>query len=164
MSNQAIGSSGGTHSDQSLWRSRRGAGVIQWLLILPLFLVVVIGGYEVWKAVSIRESLRSGTYLATRYLSLRPETTDWSGVARTQFIWPELRNNGFIQHLVDQGRLGEGQVIISAVRPEPLECGTSFLISAEVPWQPLIPFSDFPSGPDADWTIGVEYRGYVICR
>jgi hypothetical protein len=39
----------------------KGSSLVQSLLILPVFLMIVVGGYQVWRAVSIRESLRSGT-------------------------------------------------------------------------------------------------------
>lgn len=82
------------------WRDdQRGAILIQSLLILPLFILVAFGGFEVWKILSIRHSLHAATYQATRYLSLNPvgccpglqvwESTAW------QMVCHEMQSNPF---------------------------------------------------------------------
>ncbi len=75
------------------WRDdQRGVIVTQSLLILPIFILAVFGGFEVWKILSIKHSLHAATYQATRYLSLNPvgccpglqvwEKTAWQLVCR----------------------------------------------------------------------------------
>ncbi len=129
----------------------RGSSFVQTLLILPVLVLVVVGGYEIWKAQSIRESLRSGTYQATRYLSINPDESNWYGVVRDDFVLPELLNNSLLQPEVAD------QVTVSAPPPI-LECGARFRIGAELPWRAVIPFV-----AREDWTIRVEYEGEVIC-
>jgi hypothetical protein len=136
---------------RELAASERGATMVQWMLILPIFLMIVLGGYEVWKAYSVRESLRSGTYQAARYLSINPDTGDWLGTVRDDFIVPELANNGLVGEEIAQ------QVIILAPRPE-LECGTPFVITARLPWSVFVPFLDRD-----EWTIGAQHQGQVVC-
>jgi len=134
-----------------LMKGKRGSSFIQTMLILPIFLLIVLGGYEIWRVHSVKESLRSGTYQATRYLSINPNTSDWHGTARNDFIVPELLNNGLV-----------GSEIASQVRvityPPPLECGETFSVRAEVPWQAVIPFA-----APQDLVIAAQYEGEVAC-
>ncbi|MGD9001363.1 MAG: hypothetical protein PVF04_01770 [Anaerolineae bacterium] len=125
--------------------------MVQWLLMLPIFLLVVLGGYEVWKAYSVRESLRSGTYQAARFLSINPDTGDWLGTIRDDFIVPELANNGLVGEEIAE------QVGILAPQPD-LECGETFIITAELPWRAVIPFVE-----REDWVMVSQYEGQVVC-
>jgi hypothetical protein len=125
--------------------------MVQWLLVLPIFLIIVLGGYEVWKATSVRESLRSGTYQAARYLSINPDTGDWLGTIRDDFVVPELANNGLVGEEIAE------DVSIFAPRPE-LECGEPFIIRAELPWRAVIPFV-----ARDDWVMVSQHRGQVVC-
>jgi hypothetical protein len=57
------------------WRTfredRRGAyDVIQFALIVPIFIIILYGSYELLKLVSIRQALDTGTFQAARYLSV----------------------------------------------------------------------------------------------
>jgi hypothetical protein len=121
------------------------------MLVLPVFLIIILGGYEVWKAYSVRESLRSGTYQAARYLSINPDTDNWLGTIRNDFVVPELANNGLV------GREIAEQVSILAPQPE-LECGETFIIRAQLPWRAVIPFVD-----REDWVIVAQHQGQVVC-
>jgi hypothetical protein len=52
-------------------KDRRGAyDLIQFALVLPVFVLILYGSFELIKLVSIRQSLESGTYQAARYLSV----------------------------------------------------------------------------------------------
>jgi hypothetical protein len=129
----------------------RGATLVQWMLVLPIFLMIVVGGYEIWRAQSVRESLRSGTYEATRYLSFNPNESNWIGVVRDDFVVPELINNNLVMPEM------ANEVIIIA-SPPALECGETFTIRTEMPWRAVIPFIS-----QEDWMIRVQFEGEVIC-
>jgi hypothetical protein len=140
----------GMHVNEFI-RSERGSSFLQALFILPIFIMIVVGGYEIWKVHSVKESLRSGTYQATRYLSINANTSDWYGAARNDFIVPELLNNGLV-----------GSEVASQVRviafPPPLACGETFTVRAEVPWQAVIPFVALD-----ELVIAAQYEGQVVC-
>ena len=130
---------------------KQGSTLVQTLVMLPLFLMIVLGGYEIWKAHSVRESLRSGVYQATRYLSLNPDEESWDAVVRNDFVVPELLNNNLVtQEIVDR-------VTVNAPTPM-LVCGANFTVRADLPWQAVIPFI-----PQQDLTMYVEYEGQVFC-
>jgi Flp pilus assembly protein TadG len=66
----------------ALTKDERGVTVVTFVLVLPIFLLIIFGMFEVWKIMSVRESLhlgmlRAATYLTSegRYLPDRPE--DW---------------------------------------------------------------------------------------
>jgi hypothetical protein len=77
--------------------------------VLPLFLILIFGSFAVWKVVSARQSLASGTYQAARYLSvegrdldyapdLDDDPDDWQDAARV-IIVHELENNSLLRPL-----------------------------------------------------------------
>ena len=47
----------------------RGASTVTYALVLPLFILLVFGTFEIWRIVSIRQSMERGVYRAARYLS-----------------------------------------------------------------------------------------------
>jgi hypothetical protein len=55
---------------QRLRRDKRGVSVVTYALVLPLFVVAVFGIMEIWRVMSIRQSLHLGTYSAARSLSV----------------------------------------------------------------------------------------------
>ena len=132
--------------------AERGSTLVQTLLILPIFLMIVLGGYEIWRAYSVRESLRSGVYQATRYLSLNPEQEGWTWIVTNDFVIPELLNNNLVTEQIAD------QVVVGAVRPPLLECGLPFTVQASLPWQAVIPFI-----PEQDLTMQVQYQGVILC-
>jgi Flp pilus assembly protein TadG len=80
-------------------RDERGGTAIQALVFVPLIIFALVVGSFLMQTLMIRRSLHTGTYLATRYLSLYPpdvtDSTIWSGVAQ-KFVWAELKNNPFV--------------------------------------------------------------------
>jgi hypothetical protein len=53
------------------FRDQRGAvDLIQFALILPIMILIIFGSYEIWRLVSVKQSLYAGTYQAARYVSL----------------------------------------------------------------------------------------------
>jgi len=47
----------------------RGASTVTYALVLPLFILLVFGTFEIWRIVSIRQSMERGVYRAARHLS-----------------------------------------------------------------------------------------------
>lgn len=55
---------------ESLPRDERGNTIIQFVLVLPIFIILVFGSYEIWKLVHLKQSLEAATIQASRYLSV----------------------------------------------------------------------------------------------
>jgi len=79
----------------ALVKDKRGAILVQTVLILPILVLVVIGGFEVWKVMSVKQSLTSGTSEAARYLSFNHRGGD-KDLAEEEIIRQELSNNDLI--------------------------------------------------------------------
>jgi Flp pilus assembly protein TadG len=113
-----------------LWRDERGGTAVQAIVFLPVIIFSMIVVMYLWEAVSVRRSLHTGTYLATRYLSLYPiESTDtyqWSAVAK-RFVWAELQNNPF----VDQTRLSDVFTPVEVTLNNGNDCGAEFTVTAK---------------------------------
>jgi hypothetical protein len=52
-----------------LRRDNKGASVVTYALILPLFIVLVFGILEIWRVMAVRQSLHLGVYQSARGLS-----------------------------------------------------------------------------------------------
>ena len=94
------------HRVRALVRDRRGAyDLIQFAMILPVFVVILYGSFEIFKLASVRQSLDTGTYQATRYLSVYHMYYYDDGYNRTaaddtaraeSLIWESMRASQFI--------------------------------------------------------------------
>lgn len=142
---------------RNLLADQEGATLVQSLLVFPVLVLVVLGGYQVWKAHSVRESLRSGTYQAARYLSINPNVGSWIGTVRDDFVVPELVNNTLLGRDVSERREVAEQVVIFAPHPD-LLCNQPFTIRAELPWRVVIPFVERD-----DWRLVSQYEGRIVC-
>jgi hypothetical protein len=156
---------------------QRGAVLIQFVLVLPLFIILIFGSFAVWKVVSAKQSLVSGTYQATRYLSVEgrfldyypdpdDDPDDWEDVARI-IIVSELENNSLLRPVP--------QPIISFDRPSRPRCPKAdavndpmpqledalFTVQAEItlPWPVRIPFLD----PETI-TLVEKHTSYIECE
>jgi hypothetical protein len=144
----------------ALVKDKRGAILVQTMVILPILVLVVFGGFEVWKVMSVKQSLTSGTSEAARYLSFNPEDKD---KAKKYIISKELSNNGLI---------GDANLVL-AVRyydasgrqiedPNTLPCWAMFSVEAELrlPWTIIIP----GLSPISDFPITDRQVGKIFCR
>jgi len=53
-------------------KDRRGATTIQFLLIVPILLVLVIGGTELWKMLHVKQTMNDAAYQAVRLVAMQP--------------------------------------------------------------------------------------------
>jgi hypothetical protein len=132
----------------------RGAVLVQTLLILPILVLAVFGGYTIWKVAFVRHSLHSGTYQATRYLCLNPVDPPvseiWAGVV-VKIVEREVGNNG----------LAHGASLRSVIvtfSDDELECGLSFTVETQMDLQIGIPFLDLD-----EVTLRDRHEGRVEC-
>lgn len=117
-------------------RDRRGsADIIQFVLILPIFVLMFYGFFEVWRVVSVKQSLDAGTYQAARYLSVNHDRWQDNRARAAGIILREWENNGLLGS--DEAR-SLIEIHIPAYRPA---CNRFFTVRAEldVPWPIIIP-------------------------
>jgi hypothetical protein len=153
-------------------RGQRGSTLIQFVLVLPLFLILIFGSFAVWKVVSAKQTLASGTYQAARYLSVEGRYLGYPGeweYAAQVIIARELENNSLLRPLP--------QPIISFGSPSKPKCPEEdcvndpgpclnralFTVIAEIslPWPVRIPFL----GSETETITLVERQtSYIECR
>jgi len=139
-------------------RDRKGTVVVQALLILPILILIVFGGYTIWKVASVKQSLHSGTYQATRYLCLNPVASpygsDWAEVAN-EIVKREVRNNGLI------GGVSDPSVTVNVqcwnYDEDRLVCGGSFEVITAMRLQIGIPYLSM------SLTLHDRHEGWVEC-
>jgi hypothetical protein len=161
-------------------RDRRGASIVTYALILPLFILLVFGILEIWRVVSVRQSLHLGTYQAIRALSstgrhwLPTSAGQWQSVAAGQaqvIINQELKRNS----LLPPNHELQVQVTIDADAPANLsELGWLFTVRAQLTVDGLVtlPLLDvgaltlnerqvsYIEGITGDWSPPVEGKPY----
>lgn len=149
----------------SLSKDEQGNTIIQFVLVLPIFILVVFGSYEIWKLVHLKQSLEAATIQATRYLSVEgPFFLDDYPEGWRQRAWRivagELENESLIE---DQFESAVLRVDVSnRFRSGRPECPgdeakysyravnraerSQFAVHSElqVPWSIQIPFVDTP--------------------
>jgi hypothetical protein len=76
-----------------LLHDRSGTILAQTMVLLPVLVLVVFGGFEILRAMSVKQALHDGTYQAARYLALNPindqSPSAWEDVAE-MFIMQSL--------------------------------------------------------------------------
>ncbi len=126
----------------SLYQDRRGSVAVQTFLLLPIFVLVVFGGYEILRAMSIKQALHNGTYQAVRYLSLNPIISSGSGP------WQDVAETLIVQELAAAtGDEAEARRLLQIRVPEiprhvPPWCGDTFRVEATYTWQFDVPFAN----------------------
>lgn len=130
-----------------------GAVLVQTLLILPILILIVFGGYTIWKVASVKHSLHSGTYQATRYLCLNPvdplDPGKWEEVV-DEIVAREVGNNG----------LAQGAFLLPAIvtiHGNKLECDLSFTVETSMNLQIGIPYLSMTL------TLWDQHEGWVEC-
>ncbi len=154
---------------ERLRRDRRGVTAIAYMLILPIFIVLVFGILEIWKVMAVKQSLYLGAYKAARVLSWEgksyPLGDVWQWEARATdrasgIIREELDRNA----LVPRGyTLNVGVSVEGSGRGSPANLGWLFAVRAELISPGLISLLgsgsltlverqvSFIEGPNADW-------------
>jgi hypothetical protein len=142
----------------TFFRDRRGAVTVQALLLLPLFVLVVFGGYEILRAMSVKQALHNGTYQAVRYLSLNPIISSGSGP------WQDVAETLILQEMAAEAgdeALARRQLQVRVPqipRHIPPWCGDRFRVEAFYTWEFEVPFAN-----RFHITFRERYDGRVIC-
>ncbi len=145
----------------ALVRDKRGSILIQTVFILPILVLVVFGGFEVWKVMLVKQSLTSGTSEAARYLSFNPDRKD---EAEENIIYEELLNNDLIDDTLRLD-LEIRYYDASGMRigdPNILPCWALFSVETELrlPWTINIP----GISPIINLSITTERQvGKILC-
>ncbi len=106
-----------------------GSVSIEMVFFLLIFVVAFFGAVEMAREVSVKHALDVGTYRAARYLSIVPSDQ----TTARNMIQTELNSNVLG---------GAGSVVMNVDMPSQ-SFQTVFSVTAEVPYQPVIPLMIF---------------------
>ncbi len=153
-----------TRSYGRLWHDERGGTAVQAIVFLPVIIMSMVVLMYLLETIAIRRSLHTGTYLATRYLSLYPvESVDpyvWAGVAQ-KFVYAELRNNPWVK----EERLNDVFAPVVVYLPNGNDCGAEFQVESK--YEVFAPINDKDSRflPGLDRFVLEDLRyGKVLCK
>lgn len=143
----------------TLLRDRRGTVAAQTFVLLPIFVLVVLGGYEFLSAMSVKHALHNGTYQAVRYLALNPITD------RNPRVWEEVAETLVVQELTAaMGKEAAHRVHVEVIPPSmvpPCYFSERFSVIVTLLWSPEVPFADRL----APINMKEEYRNqYFVCH
>ncbi|MFQ5342161.1 MAG: TadE/TadG family type IV pilus assembly protein [Anaerolineae bacterium] len=109
---------------RSLRRDDRGDAIVEFVLVLPIFILMLFGSYEVWKLVHLKQSLEDATIQAARYLSVEGlylmdeppgYPSSWQQNA-WNIVYQELENEPLFRDVLSPDRL---TVVVDAPYGEP---------------------------------------------
>jgi Flp pilus assembly protein TadG len=157
----------GPFNGRAFARDERGGTAVQALVFLPVILLSMVLMIWFWQTLTIRRSLHTGTYLATRYLSLyTPETTDtgeWAAIAK-KFIYAELRNNPYVDELRVKGDLADLYAPVEVTLQNGNKCKSDFTIKAKYAFMAPLNFSQTQLMPAMErYALEDERKGKVLC-
>lgn len=106
-----------------------GSASIEMVFFLLIFIVAFFGAMELAREVSVKHALDIGTYRAARYLSLVPSD--------------QMTAHNLIQIELDHNVLGGAGNVQMTVEMPNQSFQTVFSVTAQVPYQPVIPLMVF---------------------
>ena len=114
---------------RSVHPSQHGTVSIEMVFFLLIFVVAFFGAMEMAREVSVKHALDVGTYRAARYLSIVPND--------------QLTARNMIQKELDSNVLGGAGSVAMTVDMPSQSFQTVFNVTADVPYQPVIPLMIF---------------------
>jgi len=106
-----------------------GSVSIEMVFFLLIFVVAFFGAIEMAREVSVKHALDVGTYRAARYLSIVPSD--------------QLTARTMIQNELNSNVLGGAGSVVMTVDMPSQSFQTVFSVTADVPYQPVIPLMIF---------------------
>lgn len=144
-------------------QDRQGGTAVQALVFMPVIIFSFVVGMMFWETLMVRRSLHTGTYLATRFMSLYPLDTNepfaWEDVAR-KFVIAELKNSPF----VDKASINDINPRITVTLFDSFQCDDKFEVIVEYTlWAPLERTSETILPGRKLFTLRESRTGEVIC-
>ena len=145
----------------ALLRDKKGATIVTYALLLPVFVLLVFGALQVWKVVSIKQSMHLGAYQAVRYLSnegrnLPSDPEEWEKEA-------EKIARRIVARELAKGLAGGDanfDIVVHIENPELPKCDWLFSVEVwmDLPWSIVIPYL-----PSRDMTLSERKSSYIEC-
>lgn len=144
---------------------RRGGTAVQGMAMMPLIIVSTFVLFKMWEVVQVRESLHTGTYEATRYLSLYPPSDAdpyfWDQIAG-RMIEHELRSNPWVDPRVFIGDASNpvGLTVTTKFDGSDYDCRMKFEIAVELKHR----LPNIAPLPGVTFTLNELRKGEILCK
>ena len=135
--------------------------------MMPVFIIPIVVFFVAWQTMSVKRTLHTATYEATRYLALYPPDDDrrWHPVA-TQIIRQSMAGNQFVDRLdlLGAGRMPRGLYVEVIFLDGDYACGSKFEVRVsfehDIP-SAAPPYNVFPTGI---FELTETRVGEVLCK
>ena len=144
----------------ALTKDERGITVITFVLVFPIFILIIFGMFEVWKIISVRESLHLGMRRVAARLTKegRRDLPDWwegweaeAEIRTKETVTQELTNNPFVPDNVAI------QAEVRIYDHDLPKCKWLFTARVEIPWTAVIPYIP------GTMTLAEQTTSYIRC-
>lgn len=143
---------------------RRGAVAVQAMLVIAICIVVVYMGFEIWKVISIKQSVHAAAYQAAKWIALNGLKClnarceyGLTGYVQRFIVEPEVRSNVFVPEA--------DPLVIIHVDYDPYDyCDNPFRVTVLLRHSVLVP-PRFGQGGATDLalTLSRTIRGELAC-
>ncbi len=149
-----------------LFNDRRGTSIVAYLLLVPLSILIVIGSIQMWRLISIKQSLHVGTYQTVRCLTMYDSRRS-SRAECESLLRAKLRHSGLIDaHAVANLDIAYFRIEDHLEHPinDPTMdldgCGIPFRMKVRLPlpWTVVIPYL-----PARELTLHEWKTSYIEC-
>jgi hypothetical protein len=148
-------------------REEQGVSTVTYVLLLPLFVLLVFGSLQIWRIISIKQSLHVGTYQSVRCISMYDSrNTTLAGcesLLKTKLAQDGLLDEGTYTLDIDyRGVEKNGEYVLPHNDPtiDLPQCGDAFRMKVRLalPWSIVIPYL-----PARDMTLREWKTSYIEC-
>ncbi len=145
-------------------RDERGASTVTYVLLLPIFILLIFGALQMWRIISIKQSLHVGTYQTVRCISMHdPRETTLAGCE--SLLHTTLASNGLIDDASARAVKktyydADGNVVPDPTQRAYVPCSERFSMETELtlPWRVIIPYL-----PAREMTLHERKSSYTEC-
>ncbi len=149
-------------------KDKKGSITVQSLLVISILVVILYMSFEIWKAISISQSVAAATHQAAKYIALNGLAW-WTGGYRYPkeqvrdhvqklIIEPELRSNRFIPE-----PLNLNVDLDARVNPEDYCEDSRFTITVRLTYQVSLP-PPFGQAAGPSWSRRLTYTASDMLR
>ncbi len=145
-------------------RDRRGAVAVQSILVIAICVAFVYMGFEIWKVISIKQSVHAAAYQAAKWIALNGLKClhgecqyGLTGYVQSFIVGPEVRSNVFVPRA--------RPLVIIDVDYDPYDyCDNPFRVTVLLQHSVLVPprFGQV-GGRDLSLTISRTVGGHLVC-
>lgn len=144
--------------EKELIRGENGQGTVETLFVVFVLMLLLFGSIELSRGIFLKHALDVATEKAARVLSINPSDYDYAEELIRTEVNGSVLGSGYGDQVVVRLLDAMSQAEISSADLSTANFGYRFVVRAEVPWQPSIPFLSNPSRVLSAMHFGIVER------